>query len=392
MANVAAAKKEKKSYLRIPYEFLEEGFEKLSRTVLFLKSNVFSFSFNKKDPNAQCYSKMSDFSEKLHITERHASRSMKRCIENGYIERVTDDEGKVIRSWYKYAGSTEFGKGYIRVDMELLYKQFRFGADDTHVAPYEDYLSLSEILVLSYMITLADNIKSKTAGTFKGSYRSIAKKLRMSPSTVRAAVLRLMKARLISRMEEDKAVNGSGWTVYRVDKSLLIRTQEQELKAEEKAFNSQLKESQEKKIAQEPSSKPEWQRRIEAIDAKSDRERHYAQRREKAQARADYFLKKANQSERFKEITSELGKMELALAKAEVYDRDKLPDLERRKARILKERKLLLSRLGINELDLSPIYQCSKCSDTGFMKNGAGCDCYLRIAASATVGVGKLDK
>ena len=116
--------------------------------------------------------------------------------------------------------------------------------------------------------------------------------------------------------------------------------------------------------------------KIEAVNAKSDRERYYALLREKAQSRAEKFLAKANANERFKEITTELSKMEIALAKAEVFEPQNLPSLQDRKTALLQERKNILSGLEINEQDLLPQFSCKRCSDTGFLPSGTACNCY----------------
>ena len=115
---------------------------------------------------------------------------------------------------------------------------------------------------------------------------------------------------------------------------------------------------------------------IEAANAKSDRERYYALLREKAQSRAEKFLSKANGNHRFKEITSELSKMEIALAKAEVFEPQNLPALQDKKKALLQERKDILSGLEISEQDLLPQFACKRCSDTGFLPSGTACNCY----------------
>ncbi len=122
---------------------------------------------------------------------------------------------------------------------------------------------------------------------------------------------------------------------------------------------------------------------IEAANAKSDRERFYALRREKAQAKADKFLAKANENPRFKELTSELSKMELSLAKAEVFKPETLPSLQAKKLALINERKRILAEMKISEADLTPKFVCEKCLDTGFLKNGAACDCYKNGKADA---------
>ena len=115
---------------------------------------------------------------------------------------------------------------------------------------------------------------------------------------------------------------------------------------------------------------------IEAANAKSDRERYYALLREKAQSRAEKFLAKANANQRFKEITTELSKMEIALAKAEVFEPQNLPALQDKKKALLQERRNILSGLEIQEQDLLPQFLCKNCSDTGFLPSGVACSCY----------------
>lgn len=115
---------------------------------------------------------------------------------------------------------------------------------------------------------------------------------------------------------------------------------------------------------------------IEAANAKSARERYYALLREQAQKQADAALAKANKNARFKQISLQLSKMELSLAKAEMYQPETLPTLTKQKSDLMTERVEILSGMGLSESDLLPKFACQKCSDTGFLKNGKSCDCY----------------
>ncbi len=115
---------------------------------------------------------------------------------------------------------------------------------------------------------------------------------------------------------------------------------------------------------------------IEAANAKSARERYYSLLREKSQSRVEKALRRANQNGRFKELTSLLSKMELSLAKAEMYEPDKLPQLQEERATLLAERKGLLFDMGIAEEELVLQCSCAKCQDTGFLPSGSACDCY----------------
>ena len=70
--------------------------------------------------------------------------------------------------------------------------------------------------------------------------------------------------------------------------------------------------------------------------------------------------------------------MELKLAKAEIYEPRKLPELQAKQAQLKAERLTLLREMDIEEWQLVPQYACKKCSDTGFLATGAACDCYRK--------------
>ncbi len=115
---------------------------------------------------------------------------------------------------------------------------------------------------------------------------------------------------------------------------------------------------------------------IEAVNAKSERERYYAQLREKAESKAEKYLKKANANPKFKELSSQLSRMEFELAKAEMFEPNTLPALQARKANLTRERVSVLVEMGIEEEELLPKYVCDKCQDTGFLPSGVACNCY----------------
>ncbi|MBQ2740733.1 MAG: DnaD domain protein [Clostridia bacterium] len=115
---------------------------------------------------------------------------------------------------------------------------------------------------------------------------------------------------------------------------------------------------------------------IEAANAKAAREKYYADKREKALSVADRYEAKANSNPRFGAIEKALSKMNIELAKAELYAPDTLPNLKEQQTKLLCERLEILAALGIEEWQLSPQFACKKCSDTGFVENGASCDCY----------------
>ncbi len=115
---------------------------------------------------------------------------------------------------------------------------------------------------------------------------------------------------------------------------------------------------------------------VQSANARADRERFYADRKNKAQAKADEYLEKAMRSPIFKQAEQELKRLEIEKAKAELYAPEKLPDIHAEQARLREQREKALADLGLTSCDLLPKWHCAKCSDTGFLPNGTACNCY----------------
>ena len=363
------------SYIRIPYDILGAEFLKFSITELFQLAKIFSFSVIESNPMARCRAKMSEFAEDFHASERQCSRLIKRLVDAELVEKVTDENGQIIRSWYRYIGTPMLGKGFIRVDVANLQTEFEFKADKKgHSQPYKRYLTLIEVLVLSYIITHCDNVK-RGKNEFYGSYRSIARKLKLSVGAVSSAIFYLMKAELIYCHAGNKARNGSGWTKYHVDKELLLQTKKADQKKTEELV--QQAERQTTIEGQRQSSVGYVSPAVMALNARADRERYYSRLREKAQNIADQQKERANKDAEFKQVERELKVLECALAKAEVQgDRKELSRLVQKQKELQKRRQVRLQSLAMSDADFLPRYRCSKCSDTGFLPNGRMCDCY----------------
>jgi DNA replication protein DnaC len=115
---------------------------------------------------------------------------------------------------------------------------------------------------------------------------------------------------------------------------------------------------------------------VEQANAKADRERYYAQIREREQSRVDALLSTANKNAAFNEVSTAISQMELDIAKAEVRAPEKVDELQAKRKELIKERACILQKLGILESDLSVRYTCPKCKDSGYLKNGKPCSCY----------------
>ncbi|MBQ7912820.1 MAG: hypothetical protein IJ308_03630 [Clostridia bacterium] len=350
----------KEKYILIGWELISRISAKFD---LFALSKVTSFS------KTACRSKMQEFSSNFHVTERHSSRVINKYLKNKEIERVTDEKGREVRSLYRYVGDDPYVGGSLRIDMFLLETEFIFkGSKKKGIAAHTRYLTLIEVLVLSFMLQHCRNPKTRV---FRGSVRSIAKKLHLSTSSVQAAIFWLMNASLISRPEEDKAKNGSGWTTYHANEGLLRKAKKKSESVE------QVRTEPEKTVVKYKTAADD------AADAKTDRTRFYEKRRKKAKKRADQAKARLDADIEYKEAAREELKLRNPIARAEldgnIKELRRLQELSRQAKRKMRAR---METLAISPEDLTPQYFCVKCADTGFHPDGTYCKCYIPGAES----------
>lgn len=135
----------------------------------------------------------------------------------------------------------------------------------------------------------------------------------------------------------------------------------------------EISDQPKKGAAYQPSA---YSAAVQAIDEKNRRERFYSERRRKAQAIADRYIKKAETNPEYVKTSSEIASAKIELAKATVFDRANA-DIIQKKLTLLKGKQSeILSSMGISEEQLTPRPVCLKCSDTGFLPDGRACDCY----------------
>lgn len=130
-----------------------------------------------------------------------------------------------------------------------------------------------------------------------------------------------------------------------------------------------------------PQKAPSAVRETPAVadaDARAERERWYARRRESAQARAARFVQRAQSDPEYTRVDQELTQVVREAAKAEAFSLPTLAALKKSQEELEKKRLSLLTAMGITPEDLLPKYACPKCSDTGFLPDGRSCDCYKK--------------
>ena len=115
---------------------------------------------------------------------------------------------------------------------------------------------------------------------------------------------------------------------------------------------------------------------VEAANARSERERWYSARHNAAEAKAEKAKEKARSFPAYLEAEKALKRLEIEHAKAELYEPEKVKDIELEQEAREFERAQALLLAGLTEADLLPVWNCARCNDTGFLPSGAVCDCY----------------
>ena len=117
-----------------------------------------------------------------------------------------------------------------------------------------------------------------------------------------------------------------------------------------------------------------------SADSQENYNREYERRRSIALSRAQHNMDKAMEIEGFSKIYDRLNSIEKDLAFAEIANNtEQLSALEAEKENLIKEEQSLLKNIGLKIRDLSPVYLCEKCKDTGYVGTHR-CDCFNKKA------------
>lgn len=358
----ATTTQQKTGFIMRPYGSFKDGAASSAETLL--EGLVYSYAVGKK----LCKMGYAAICSRFNLSRSTLSRKFKRLVEKGSISVTRNGQG-----CSEYTYELDASKDAAHVRSEDVFFTANFEIKERNGEKYERTLKLSEIDVLSLIYTHTWDGKRP----FVGSHKDIAALLGgYAEETICRAVSVLKKARLIVH----KLVR-NGKTLehhFNVKMKTLQKygITRRELLAERKGKKPSDKPTTPKSDKAQPKS--DFQKYIEAVNARSERERFYALRREAAQNAADRCKAEANKDKRFKWITGELGRIEFELAQASIYNPSGLAAIKTRKAAYLRERREILCRLGIDEDDLTveAHCKCRICFDKGFRADGTACDCY----------------
>ncbi len=334
---------EKRSlFSRIPRAFykLQVGGKRITPSELAIVGKIYTFSGEDKE----CHLSYKQIEEELNLSSATTASAIEGLRESGLIEATSRDKHGAA---YKFVGELK-KLAYDVVPLELHTKLFDINGTQRR-------LKRSEIRVLGSLMTSCENVKKP--GYAEESFCSLEKKLGLCRKTVKTAVYALLRAGLIYRAKEDKGVNRHKLSRIHVNRRLYAY--------------KQLVKSKKKASKRLPPD-------VEAANARADRARHYAILRQQAENRADTYKRKVTKDPEYKEVKLELGKLQIALARASLYNPEHFPVLKMREVELTRRRAAILHRLQVTEQDLMPQYKCSKCNDSGYLHDGRACDCYPR--------------
>lgn len=336
MSDVMTAKLNE-GFLMRPYSFFRAGEGSPTRSETMVRGWIYSMT---RQEGAVCRFGYGKFAEKFGLSRSTVARTVRSLRTKGAISARRFGAHP---SEYTY---TETISKTAHVRTETWFYTHIFSIDGVNRR-----LTNAEIDVLSLIYT-----HTRYSKCYEGSVREIAGILNLSEKTVMRCIKVLLAAGLIRR--SSIGLNKNSKTVFEANMKVLRRVDKQ-VKKEEKA----------RKEGRLPDH-------VLAANAKAAREKYYADKREKAISLAERFEERAKENPRFIEIERELARLNIDLAKAELYAPLSLATLQARQATLRAERADVLSAAGIQEWQLLPQFECKLCDDTGFRRSdGVACTC-----------------
>ncbi len=339
---------------------------RLTPSEIAIASKVQSFSGTKKTPF--CKLPYKQVAQELGVSSATTRKAFKRLIDGAIIQKVERD---FVGNAYEFIEELP-GKKYDVIPNYLHTRKYNIKGKMRTLKPShitvlanvksEALYAAKDVRAILAHPTLSieykrDVLNGATLSYKKLNNRALAKKLNLSQKTIKAALAELCDAGILSCADENKGKNRYVYGTYEV----IDKTVYDYLFVE--------KPKKEKKITPE-------QARIEAADARAERERYYAAQKSAAERRPNLILEKLKVDSEWRDTLSKLAAWERAKAKDELAGHKNRIALHLQRATLLSKKAQILRKYGYTEEDITVKYHCAKCSDTGYLPDGRGCDCY----------------
>lgn len=298
------------------------------------------------------YSEISELTRFSSATIAHANRQLE---ELGMIEATR------AGGTSKYVAKVRPAKlDYITLDAEEL--------NDRGIVFRGKFCRLTRtqcIILHTIMSRLTyEKVNGQERGIFECLNNRLANMVSCDGSTAGDALHRFMKIGVLARVW--KARNRYERNKYIVDRKFLEAYRKRTEERKERARRRAVEKNAGAKISAENA----------VLDARADFERHHAVLHARAIETAEKNNALANADAAFREADRLHRRLEIEVAKAEVFAPLRLPDLQAQLEAAAVARRAALDRLGISSEDLTPKWTCARCSDTGWLPDGRMCGCY----------------
>lgn len=331
------------NYIKIPYELLgalRGNGRRFTSGMRLIGAMIHSYS----DEQSTCNHKYNTFCASMNLSYGTVAYGLLGLQEANYIE-------KKGRSSYI---SKLQSKYFLRMPLFFLTETFSIKGE------FPRELTLSEALVLALFYTRCKNDK-KADKTFTTSASDIKNILNLSVRSARRAINTLLRAGLIYRAADEKGLNGYKKSTYHLNDYLL-----------------RLRRGN---GSTSPTSNPaesKWENpSVRSANLRAERESYYARKRSAAIALAERNNDFARSDREYAQAEKQEYKADREIAKAELFGGD-IAALKRSWQEARNKRLYRLKKIGLTMEDLEPKFECSKCSDSGYLPSGVACDCYRK--------------
>lgn len=306
-------------------------FSQFTVSAAIVGGEIFSYSGKDKQTGERtvCLRSYHAFEKNLGISRATVGRALS-ALKNGCIKKV---------SAHGFQSVLEESKNYIRIPYWLNTTKFEINDKARRLTPAERAVFS---LIYSYC-----NTKKGGGNKFSISNSELADLLGLHKSTVSRCIKALVAAGLIIKDNPERDKYGIRKNTYHLNRELLS----------ERRRGHDGKQH----IISDNISRTEW----------------YARRRAEAEHRADNNKRVAMSDPAYKRINAQLINLFMDEARAQTKnDVSALTSIVTKRRKLELDMQHVLARLNLTSDDLTPIYHCSKCKDTGFDQRGRPCDCF----------------
>lgn len=334
--NLTEAKRGLENRVYVLWNRIGSAWRELTLSARSIAEKIFSFSTS--DKAKACRLTYGQIVEEFGFSRSTCADALTMIRDLEFAEKKDRD---VDGTEYRFLG-TAFGKKFYVIPQYLYTVDVCFNGVWRRLTP-------SEIRVLAFLMTECASKENggdaRGGGVCRVSYKKMARLLGLCEKSVRKAIDALMNdAHLVHRPPCHKGVNGYRTSAYEVS-SILYEYKRYKKKAKTEA------------------------------EERASRTHYYDDLRKKAEERARRYMNYAWKNARFRAVETELRKMEIAIAKAEIYSPETVSALKIARASKRTYRRKILQALGLSEELIEIQCNCPRCKDTGII-DGKWCACY----------------